>query len=1541
MDRDTSPDASNLDGSPKFSPNDYVDAQNMRVLSSDPTKSGGRSAATGNEYAGRAGTVELSDKGIRIFYEFTEGNDIFLHTTIYNEDGTLVYEQFGSTTFNSATYEDVDQYLIDRFADALLTITDSHNTGENWSDITVTDYNGGGPIGWTITLEIDNLTTGLADQIQETLVLTEYIPESLTGTLQPIGSVERNGDTFIFWANKAEDGVGEIGVMTYDGNYSYTRLIRSKNLKYGWYHLIDSDCEINGDKVSIYYTDNYNVYRSFYYNGVYVQDGAMKVNNPLNFYDLDEIALQSMLQPQAPYTSISFGSQTQTGGGLISGNKRYSAVYVTAFGTETEPSPLSNVIPVYSANTATPTSLSGDLDGTVTPKINNIVLSGVNSLVFPKVKIIAAEYYDTTVTFKVIGTFDTSISPYEVSHTGLEIGESVTVSAVQSVTAEVLKGLNIRIVDTRLVRSNYEIRPNYDLTAFAQALTLTTKIKQVASEGDLIDSLGNGMVSAGYFIGDNAMMFAGYMDNETYRFGVRVKWLNGGYSQVYWIADKQIIPSEDTVNFAVNGVSLTTAHADGAKLLIRYLEVGNISTALTLLPAEINVADIEGFEIVRAECVPEVIASGVMNSTYVINQGGTLYAIPFYYNTDENGLGIGAYKFSGDSYLLNAFFPNLILDNDTITFKLGDKIYYQNTQVQLVDFDNSSYDNTQTVKSPLNQNNGWTGAGNGYANVDVENLVFTDSYKNDPVRNADGGYGNSTNKTVSTNTALGPFTYEANFLTRARDTMNNPYFYWNRLGVYSPLISISSPLTNTVSGSLTPYIVQYFRPLTNKYGNPNQTTYIPTGCFFTSQDTTADVYGGDTTIEKTCIKLGINDESGGSNFFNVIGGLTFFSQNRIHAQMRNGAGGTGAYTYPFQLPSSGTWANQVGAWLEQPSQEALSYSQSYTIRNNENSFAPYDTSITYYYKFPTRIDWSDSKPVGSLIDYYSIFRPLNYRDLSLRYGEIIHMDTAQGELVTWQNYQRFMRQYFNNDAVLNTLDTATVLIGDGSVMSRRGTEISNIGATHKWGVCRGRSKGGNDVFTWWNQKLGLYVRFGYDGTIVLSDDANFRRELIYSTQSITNFSKSVMDWGDCVFSVWDDQYKEFLLTFRNYLFYPPWANDVTYNAGDIVTQGTDGTYYGIPIYWKAKVANIDIDPSSPYVPNVVWERDTSPEVITYYTLAFNELTNRFTTYYGYVPKLYMRWQNTYYTACPINYTESASSLAYDRVYSHLKGEICEWWEGVSHRITSDIDEVAADGYSFTTLTSIPYMSGLPLQTWVLIVKYTTSPDEFRYNILSYDGTTVTLETPITTDTRVYVDIAPAFVYQPTITYMANQYPLLSKRPQAIKMATDEKPLEVWGYTDGQETFMKSRYPAGLSTPVPITVTNLTGDVITSTGIKKKMGGWPAREWFVRVEAPATVFTDYDVLSFPSANQVQISGSPVTPVSYSILYTIPEHSDFYLQNFEWASSFRNDTTGESVNTVETPPLMGKFLKIKVILNTFVTNTIYSVVSRLRTQERGLK
>ena len=90
------------------------------------------------------------------------------------------------------------------------------------------------------------------------------------------------------------------------------------------------------------------------------------------------------------------------------------------------------------------------------------------------------------------------------------------------------------------------------------------------------------------------------------------------------------------------------------------------------------------------------------------------------------------------------------------------------------------------------------------------------------------------------------------------------------------------------------------------------------------------------------------------------------------------------------------------------------------------------------------------------------------------------MDTAQGELVTWQNYQRFMRQYFNNDAVLNTLDTATVLIGDGSVMSRRGTEISNIGATHKWGVCRGRSKGGNDVFTWWNQKLGLYVRFGYE-----------------------------------------------------------------------------------------------------------------------------------------------------------------------------------------------------------------------------------------------------------------------------------------------------------------------------------------------------------------------------------------------------------------------------------------------------------------------------
>ena len=709
------------------------------------------------------------------------------------------------------------------------------------------------------------------------------------------------------------------------------------------------------------------------------------------------------------------------------------------------------------------------------------------------VKLVCVEYTNTTATAVIVGTFATQRNPYTVQHTGLEITQPYTTTFLNPTKEDVTNGLNIRLLNQRCVESNYDVRAVYDFTAFFENIVLSTEIYETESEGGFINTSGVGMVASGYFDIILVNQKAGYTDNETYRVGGRIKWVDGGWSPVYHIGDITIDAGADT--------SLTST--TGSIIRARYIKASNIDYAF--LPSGVNISDIEGIEIVRAECIPEVLATGYAYPAWQVQDGST---------GDVNIFPFLRQKFASPAWadgnmsssVYNFVSPDLIFSSQNISFSNGDKVFYSGFNTVA---DTNNYVNSNTNSSSVFTQN-TPDNGTAYTEIDVEGAVYAASPQNTPLHNIDIGgssFGNETFNFSSikipfTSTVEGALVYCPYQVSEAPINSSGDYcLYYNRMNYDASLIYFGTTITAPASNDYKGRYMQYFRPLTNKYGDKKNTIYIPTGTFIDTNATTADIWGGDTFIEKTTYKAGILGESGTTaqpnlTLTNSGIGFSFFSQNKRHSQMRNGSGGTGAYVFPFQLPTSGTWVENVGAWLEQESQENIDYSNSYTIRNNENAFAAYDSNAYYNTDRSTTIRWSDVKPIGSETDEYSIFRPENVRDLELRNGEIIHHEVINGELWSWQNSFAFMRQFFNNDGQLNTIDSSIVLIGDGSVMSRRGVTLSSVGATHKYSVRKGKSKGGDDIVVWVNTDLGLITRFGADGVLVLSDQFEIRRWLL-------------------------------------------------------------------------------------------------------------------------------------------------------------------------------------------------------------------------------------------------------------------------------------------------------------------------------------------------------------------------------------------------------------------------------------------------------------
>ncbi len=1117
------------------------------------------------------------------------------------------------------------------------------------------------------------------------IVLSEYYSNFIIGILTP-GTIEILTNV---------NGIGEIGVGQYNANtdsWSYTRLIRTRQWGFRTKKQPDTYCEQTAIKSSIYWTDDFNVPRAIYYiydydiNGnksAFIQDGIISTINPSGPYTYSTIELESRLQLSSAGSRLTFLQQLQSGGQIASGNWRYSIRFLSESLIATESSDLTNPINVYSANSGgNPALIIGDEPGIITGKINQLSVTGIIPGLFKYIELIGVNYVGNGVIgYKIKREIlDSSQTSITLNHTGAETDtENFDLGLLNQQFANIATAKNIDVIDKIMILSNLTTRARIDFSAWAQTFTHSVLRQSIDAVKDNI----TGTLQLGeYQNPDTVNNFMGLMQNETYRFSFKGHFKKGGFTENYFIDD--IIINCDSTNTAstnpnrrIIGLAdfdLTDGGAAPsvvAHVYAPYINFSNIDFDYKI--DGIPISDYFDFiEIERAEVVnPTILACGIAVPSMRVAMADVANNYQVRYGVSD---GIGEYPFftgrsaaasnpqysnaefvasNRDRTVVAFYSPDIWFGHKSISFSSGDGMINHGNPNR-VNFNNGYTSvSASNVASNYVQYSGITGATGaaGVRPVNTQNLQETIFL----------GYGDTATLSISgkiyrkimalINTVSGD--YSVNSIAGSLVAENTG--------------TIFAPLTGQISDGGF-YYNQYYRPIGfgEQYGNIATTKYVTCGHRMNIDSSISgfqntNLFGGDTFTQLTYLKHR-SPSVAGIQFPGLIapagaitgfaGGLSFYSQNRINSQMKQKSASQTGTLYPG-IPTA-DWltssTNTDGLFGE-------AYQNGYTIRNEVKSDIAFDPDLEQTNDFPSRIIWSAVKPQGSASDQYRVYLPLDFHDLDQTNGEIVHHANGNGELITWQQ-RAFMRQYFNTRGTLEVKGITEILIGDGSVMSRDGVTISRLGSKHKWSVIKGKSQGGNDIFYWLNTEIKKALRFGYDGTVSIADVKGMQ-SFIANNVAWVNLKDTPAD-GEGICGFWDDRYADAGWTVRAKKPTLPaqWGDLSVYNAGAIVTDdGAD--FSGLQIVYQAN--GVVPAGKKPNANSFYWTPFplSTTTYYNYYTLIFNEFKNAFTTFASYLPKIYLKWTDTFLSPRPI-------APEY-KIYQHNKGNYLTWYlhNGVS------------------------------------------------------------------------------------------------------------------------------------------------------------------------------------------------------------------------------------------------------------------------------------
>jgi hypothetical protein len=503
------------------------------------------------------------------------------------------------------------------------------------------------------------------------------------------------------------------------------------------------------------------------------------------------------------------------------------------------------------------------------------------------------------------------------------------------------------------------------------------------------------------------------------------------------------------------------------------------------------------------------------------------------------------------------------------------------------------------------------------------------------------------------------------------------------------------------------YYAQLFRDVgLNKYGDNETTEYQPYSQSYSAVDiktiqAEVEVFGGDAFIVKTLFrnrfaKVDQEDDplfTQPAQLHGVLSvgrhlGVLYTTQTTMNMELVGVPDPLTAISYPesFSEPSNDSklrkWIDYTGGEYLQFYNESYSYGLKSLIR--EAYSRELDDSIR---DVPTRILYSTRDIYSSKEDSMRVFQPASLHDLDGTWGPIEVVSNVNGELFTVQP-RKYQLQYFNARGTLETSSSSVeVLIGDGSVLSRDGQTLSSYGTQHKWSCIKGLNDNGKDVLYWFNAENGLMMRFGEDGTRVISARG--------MTAFFANYTKWVKGKHQPAFEqgvrgVWDDRRKEAIWTFTGWRdIKQAWQSGTLVEVGEVVTNtnAPSDTYENFPRFFRCTVVHQSSSSTEPGV-GVDWEdfwtaiAYTDKSYYSIFTICFNEMTNGFRCFYGHLPKTYLRWQNTFLSSHPVHR---------NLIFEHRLGEPTTWY-GVNTFLTGNIAPKVEDAYFEMVINDIPEQS---------------------------------------------------------------------------------------------------------------------------------------------------------------------------------------------------------------------------------------------------------
>ena len=402
------------------------------------------------------------------------------------------------------------------------------------------------------------------------------------------------------------------------------------------------------------------------------------------------------------------------------------------------------------------------------------------------------------------------------------------------------------------------------------------------------------------------------------------------------------------------------------------------------------------------------------------------------------------------------------------------------------------------------------------------------------------------------------------------------------------------------------------------------------------------VYGGDTYNQKSYLRVLYDALPDGGNPDTGIkyeSFISFYTQNRYNTQMRR-TSEEGCVLFPAD-------ATTIAQYLDDNNEEFYLIDEGYNEQNNRlTAQRSYNKNVNNISYFPSRIYYTAQRPTGSSYDSYRDIKPLDFKDLDGKNGQITSLYDVNDTMIAIQKYAVTVLPY-QTDVLLKSDSGAEIYIGNGGVYAQRETIVSTYGTDLTTFAFRGYNNNGNASLYWFSEVVKKVFRYGRDGIRTISDDAKMRNFFLSKTKYLANEFDLVMGFDTKRDVLW-------ITGLAVADIGAVWLLDTPYTTGAVVRIDNAGLY-GTALYYRALQDNTGQNPTTT---SGYWELipTSNGDYYSIFTVLYNEKLNAFTTERTVLPRRYFQYNNQLMVPSP--------SSAWGKMYEMNNGTDNTYFDGI-------------------------------------------------------------------------------------------------------------------------------------------------------------------------------------------------------------------------------------------------------------------------------------